>query len=306
MNNQYSFRNLIPKMLHLNWNDHPSSLSNSAKDMKDDKDFMDVTLAFDDNEQIRSSKFMLSICSPFFRRILKRNSHLHPLIYLKGIKSGNMRKIIDFIFHGEICVFEEELDAFLETAKDLEFNGLSAATPIEKSANILEENIKDATTSTIIKTIKSEPQVSEAEAWAVELWETNVDKVHSDSKLNTQMNYVDVKKAHFPVDPLNDGNKVRIEPSSNDIKKTEVPYIETLFKEDDETMCEAFIEKNLVILENGLFKCKECGKVFLKRHVLKIHIQSHLAISCKICQRTFATKGSLKTHISTRVCTKKQ
>ena len=74
-------------MLHLNWNDYPSSFSDSAKEMMNDKDFMDVTLAFDDEEQIRSNKFMLSICSPFFRRIFKRNSHIHPLIYLKGMKS---------------------------------------------------------------------------------------------------------------------------------------------------------------------------------------------------------------------------
>ena len=123
-------------------------------DIMNDKEFLDVTLVFDDEEQICSSKFMLSICSPFFRRIFKRNSHLHPLIYLKGIKSTNMRKIIDFIFHGEIFVSEEGLESLLENAKDLEFKGLSVATNTDKSADGSEKNIEDARPSTIIKTIK--------------------------------------------------------------------------------------------------------------------------------------------------------
>lgn len=67
-------------------NDFHSTLGDSARNLRDDQDYLEVTLAFDDDKQIQASKFMLSINSPFFRHIFKRNPHSHPLLYLKGIK----------------------------------------------------------------------------------------------------------------------------------------------------------------------------------------------------------------------------
>ena len=36
--------------------------------------------------QQRKYQVVLGACSPFFRRVLKRNPHTHPLLYLKGIR----------------------------------------------------------------------------------------------------------------------------------------------------------------------------------------------------------------------------
>jgi len=273
----------MTKMLHLNWNDYPSSLCDSAKDMKDDKDFMDVTLAFDDNKQICTNKFMLSICSPFFRRILKRNSHLHPLIYLKGIKSEYMRKIIDFIFHGEIHVPEEELEAFLENAKDLEFEGLSTATPTDKPA------------------IKSEPQASEEQPCAVELLEIYVDENTNKRIKLEQVNYSDEMQGdlvnNFPteneselMDDNNDGTIILQENSA-------AMSHDNFYTQYDEEIVNLFRND---VSENGMFKCKACGKEFSNKDTLKKHTEIHMdnLYQCDLCLKTFGTKNSFNVHKS--------
>ena len=69
----------------LKWNDFGSNISASFQELREEKDFFDVTLACDE-DQILSHKLILSSCSPFFRNILRRNPHQHPVLYLKGIR----------------------------------------------------------------------------------------------------------------------------------------------------------------------------------------------------------------------------
>ena len=69
----------------LRWNDFQSNISDAFKKIRAEKDFFDLTLACDDS-QIDAHKVILSACSPFFRTVLKRNPHQHPLLYLKGVK----------------------------------------------------------------------------------------------------------------------------------------------------------------------------------------------------------------------------
>jgi hypothetical protein len=48
----------------LRWNDFEGNISAAFRELRDDKDFFDVTLACDD-EQIQAHKVILSACSPF-------------------------------------------------------------------------------------------------------------------------------------------------------------------------------------------------------------------------------------------------
>ena len=87
----------------LGWNDFESNISNSFKDLRDDKGFFDVTLAFNGN-QLQAHEEILSACSPFFRSILKKYPHLHPLLYLKGIQYEEIQSVLTFMYHGEVKV----------------------------------------------------------------------------------------------------------------------------------------------------------------------------------------------------------
>ena len=58
----------------LRWNDFESNISSAFRELRDDKDFFDVTIACDD-EQIQAHKLIIAACSPFFRNVLRRNPH---------------------------------------------------------------------------------------------------------------------------------------------------------------------------------------------------------------------------------------
>ena len=83
--------------LCLQWNDFKENVSSAFGDLREDKDFTDVTLACEDGQQVEAHKVVLIASSPFFLNILKRNKHPHPLIYMKGVKSENLIAMVDFL-----------------------------------------------------------------------------------------------------------------------------------------------------------------------------------------------------------------
>ena len=110
----------------LRWNDFESNVSHAFRELREDKDFFDVTLACED-DQLQAHKVILSACSPFFRNILRRNPHQNPLLYLKGVKYSDLLSVLNFMYHGEVNVAQEELNSFLAVAEDLMVKGLSTS-----------------------------------------------------------------------------------------------------------------------------------------------------------------------------------
>ena len=108
----------------LRWNDFETSISSAFKEIREEKDFFDVTLACD-SDQIQAHKVILSACSPFFRNILKRNRHEHPLLYMKDISLTNLSCVLNFMYHGEVNVAQEDLNSFLAVAEELKVKGLT-------------------------------------------------------------------------------------------------------------------------------------------------------------------------------------
>ena len=96
--------------LCLQWNDFKENISSAFGDLREDKDFTDVTLACEDGQQVEAHKVVLIASSPFFLNILKRNKHPHPLIYMKGVKSENLVAMVDFIYHGK-QMFSKKISA---------------------------------------------------------------------------------------------------------------------------------------------------------------------------------------------------
>jgi len=116
----------------LRWNDFESNINTAFRELREDKDFFDVTLACDD-DQLQAHKVILSACSPFFRTILKRNIHEHPLLYLKGVKYTDLTAVLNFMYHGEVNVAQEDLNSFLAIAEDLKVKGLTQSKSEENS-----------------------------------------------------------------------------------------------------------------------------------------------------------------------------
>ena len=125
----------------LSWNDFASKAPNTIKQLWADQDFTDVTLATEDNQQIKVHKVILSFCSPFFRNILIKNTHQNPLIYLKGVKYNELQMLLRFIYLGECHVAHEELQDFLTTGVDLQVSGFMESLDRENIKH--QEDIKE-------------------------------------------------------------------------------------------------------------------------------------------------------------------
>ena len=97
----------------------------------------DVTLAYEDGQQVEAHKVILAATSPFFHNLLCRNQHAHPLIYMRGIKLEDLVALVDFLYLGETNIFQEHLDNFLAIAKELKLKGLSP-----EEVNPYEDNIR--------------------------------------------------------------------------------------------------------------------------------------------------------------------
>ena len=108
----------------LKWNDFQKNVSQSFGLLRQEEDLFDVTLVSDDEMQIPAHKLVLSASSSFFKSIIRKNAHSHPLLYLGGINSRKLNFILDYIYHGEVQVYQEDLDGFIEAAQKLRIEGL--------------------------------------------------------------------------------------------------------------------------------------------------------------------------------------
>ena len=98
--------------LRLQWNDFGDNVKAAFGQHRDNTEFADVTLACEDGQQVEAHKIILASSSPFFKDILSRNKHPHPLIYMKGAQSEDLMAIMDFVYFGEANVFQENFGNF--------------------------------------------------------------------------------------------------------------------------------------------------------------------------------------------------
>ena len=122
----------------LKWNDFQSNVSSSFSLLRNEDYLHDVTIVTDDNEQTAAHKLVLSASSEYFKNIFKKNKHSHPLLCLEGVNSGDIRNVMDYIYNGELQIFQEDLDRFLNVAQRLKIEGLLAGSEDEVFGKQLE------------------------------------------------------------------------------------------------------------------------------------------------------------------------
>ena len=123
----------------LKWNDYQSNWNRALNGLRKDTDFADVTLISDDKVKFSAHKILLSSCSNLFKFILKVNVQANSLLYLSGVNSINLGFILDYIYHGEVSIYQEQLDSFLESAQKLEIEGLLGGNENEESHENMNE-----------------------------------------------------------------------------------------------------------------------------------------------------------------------
>ena len=120
---------MMSKKLCVHWNDFKVNVKTAFGTLRNDKEFTNVTLACEDGQQMEAHKITLASSSPFFKKILQKSKHPHPLIYLRGFQSKDVMSILDFLYFGEANIFEEDLDSFLAIAEEIQLKGLTGQAP---------------------------------------------------------------------------------------------------------------------------------------------------------------------------------
>ncbi|XP_040579754.1 uncharacterized protein [Lepeophtheirus salmonis] len=111
----------------LQWNDYQNHLMNAFTSLRNDKDFVDLTLSCE-GRKISSHKMLLSACSPYFRGLLKDNPCPHPVIILRQTSYEDLVAIIHFVYNGEVSLHQSRVKSFIKTAKSLKIRGLCEAS----------------------------------------------------------------------------------------------------------------------------------------------------------------------------------
>ncbi|XP_023319829.1 broad-complex core protein isoforms 1/2/3/4/5 isoform X9 [Eurytemora carolleeae] len=292
----------------LRWNDFESNISKAFREIREDKDFFDITLACED-DQIPAHKVILSACSPFFRAILKRNKHEHPLLYLKGVKYSDLVSVLNFMYHGEVNVAQEDLNTFLAVAEDLKVKGLtqsdssnntSAPAVKSKSREPPESSIPppskkirpNPTTSTPLPAVYKDDDIQE------------VTPVKTEPQLSTDNNVM------APVDHYGGGELVDADYGEDygDYEGGyEGNYDGTIGDQNSSTADgNKEVEVYMKMVEvNGSesWQCLVCSKVCKRKYILKDHVESlHLNTmthTCVYCAKNYLTRNSLQNHMST-------
>ena len=108
----------------LKWNDFDTNTSKAFGLLRNEDFLQDVTLVGEDNHQVAAHKLVLSACSEYFKTLFKTNKHSHPLLCLEGISSSDISNILDYIYNGEVKIFQDDLDRFLAVAQRFKLEGL--------------------------------------------------------------------------------------------------------------------------------------------------------------------------------------
>jgi hypothetical protein len=117
----------------LRWNNHHSNIISVFSQLLTDEHLVDVTLVCE-GSSLRAHKMVLSACSSYFQKLFSDHPEGHPIVILKDFKFSELKKLIEFIYKGEVNVEYSQLSTLLHTAKILCVKGLVEMSPSAESS----------------------------------------------------------------------------------------------------------------------------------------------------------------------------
>ena len=268
--------------LCLQWNEFQSVIGSAFADLREDKDFTDVTLACEDGTQIEVHKLVLVSSSPFFKDLLKRNKHPHPLIYMKGVKIENLMAMLEFFYFGEANIYQENFDTFLALADELRLKGLNGPVPGNQYEDMgnrrpsSQGHRPEDTENRGPSSQCSDQRIAEKSLSSLKSSRTFVRDGQKQSSSSSE-NFALALHEDDRLKQLNDEIDTMITSTQQDVTSKNGQYY------------------------GKLWLCKVCGKEGLrstvKNHVEAKHITG-VTHTCKICGKVLKTKNTLAWHVS--------
>ncbi|XP_030027299.2 influenza virus NS1A-binding protein homolog A isoform X2 [Manduca sexta] len=114
----------MDQQFSLSWNNFHGNLTKGFAGLLGNGEFVDVTIAVE-GHLLQAHKVILSICSPYFKKMFQMNPCQHPIVVLRDVTHKAMRDLLQFMYHGEVSVKREDLTSFIGTAEVLQIKGLT-------------------------------------------------------------------------------------------------------------------------------------------------------------------------------------
>ena len=293
--------------LCLKWNDFEQNISSAFGLLRQDKDFVDVTLVSEDGQQVDLHKVVLASSSPFFMQLLNRNKQSqHPLIFMRGSNFEELSAIVDFLYYGEASVFQEHLDGFLALAGELKLKGLSgncvddAVAPAEFQPEGNKKRQKDSKTKSKKKKDKNH---------LVEANDSFEDPVIQSPKYETTVDVQDQVKIVGDLqgqaddsftDPTIESPKFEITVDAQECQVKVVGNLQGMNQEIRSMMDKSEVNSDSTGRPASI--CKVCGKEGQKaniwNHIEAKHITSDVSYKCDLCGKSSKTRNGLFLHKS--------
>ena len=124
----------------LKWNDFQTNISRSFSKLRAQRDFYDVTLVSDDQQQIAAHKLVLSACSGYFEKLLRQHNSSNLLLCLEGVSYAELENVLDYIYLGEVQINQDKMDRFLYVAQRFQLDGLLLMNTDQPCEAIKEES----------------------------------------------------------------------------------------------------------------------------------------------------------------------
>ena len=251
----------MTKKLCLQWNDFQENIKSAFGHLRGTTDFVDVTLACEDGQQIEAHKVILAASCPFFQSILKGNKHSHPLIYMRGVNLDDLTAIVDFLYYGEANVYQENLDNFLVIAGELQIKGLEGSK--DQYGSNEEEELKPM----------EKQKVSHMEA---------ISRTQQIDNETTDDTKTGSNALALPKTPLLAANLQELDETVKEMMKT------------SENMVQVGNRKRRAKI------CKVCGKegyvTDITRHIETHHLEG-LSVPCNFCDKMIRSRNALRAHM---------
>lgn len=110
--------------LCIRWNDQEASILRSFRELYLNQNLVDVTLGAE-QKSIKAHKVVLAACSPYFQSLFMDNPNPSPTVLMRDAKFDDLKALVDFMYHGEVIVNQEQLATLLKTAESLQITQLS-------------------------------------------------------------------------------------------------------------------------------------------------------------------------------------
>ena len=282
----------------IKWNDFNSSIPTSYPSLREERDFLDITLVSDDELKFDAHKVVLSASSTFFRNMLRGTSkNVNTILFLNGVKSSDLQLVLDFVYNGEVKLHQDSIPSFLEATSKLRISGLSEPTSEEESAPATTPLPMDRSDLTDFQEFLTNDKIESTEV--NEDLEDRIDKIADQMKLDYVIPGSEGLDDMLDPSQIKDEN-VKLEFSKSQPNQHPPPLIIYDFKGNtDIELLDAKIAEYAVKLEGKKYKCGVCGRPNRDRSGIGHHIETHfagLSFTCELCEKEFKSREAIRKH----------